>query len=937
MSDSSSIPVPASGPSPNDVLVIGKGPASEEIRHLRPMVGRAGKEHQAYCRRYNLSPFAFRTTNLCRAFVQPDQRLTPAQIVEWSEDLLAEIHHTRPRLIVAIGSDPVRFLLGNGADLKTVHGIPHQLDCLRNGSEILTTPLAYLVPDPDVCVLPVIQPAAGFHSPDTRAWINWDYSQVAETLNLIRDGLPIPYRQDPYAGSERYLDVTGDELRRELLFWAEHTPPVIGIDTEGTPRDRFSLQVCVNPGEAFMLRYDQPDFWRGIEALQRCADLGSMITGHNLGMYDLEMLRGKPHPLNLWKANCHDTLFDAYLFNTEPLGLKPNAWRHLGMKMKSHNETVGALGVEYQLDYLHRVIEHTKGWPKPDPIWKMKNDGEWDIKWKPSPVHKRVEKILADIESGRYEKDEDDEEEGEDAGPEIGDSIQGEINGTNPRKRWFAVKKDLPDLIKRVESELGPMPVGTMRRLWEKDPEAARTYACMDADAHRRLYDPFDTRLDREGKRHLANNYSANMHVYSLMQETGLPAKRSRLVALSDRMTTRMLEIVTDISQQYNNGIPFNPKSSPQKGALLKRWGLEGTKDTKGGKVSYGKKSIEHWRFMTDEMSPDERFRRELVVKLLLWGEHQHTRDMFCKPTLDRIPEDQEDCWVRGQILPWGTATRRHSMKRPNLLAQPKHSEFGKMIRACYEAPPGYVFVESDLSSIQVCIMADLSRDPDLIRNLTSGVKFHRATASSLLGIPLEDVTDAQYTLSKRIIFGSFLGQTGMGLREQLWMLGYTQFTAELCDEYSERLKTKVYPGIGKYFEQVARELRGTTRSPNLSGAIRSPGGMERLLPGIHSTDRSVAQEAVRHGVAQRIQGGEQDLMQNSVAYLKDRYTELWEMGIDVKPLLLPHDALLHLVPEEWVGLVREVVEDGLTEHCGFKLSVPVRAESKVARTWGEL
>lgn len=931
MSDSP--PVPASGPSPNRVLVVGKAPASEEIRHMRPMVGRAGKEHQAYCRRFNLSPFSFRTTNLCRVFVAPDQRLTPLQIAEWSHDLMQEIHQTRPQLIVAIGADPVRFFLGNGADIKTVHGIPHRLLCLKDGTEAVHPDL---FPDPDVCIMPVIQPAAGFHSPDTRAWINWDYSQVAEMLDLINRGQPIPYRHDPYAGTEEYLDVTGVEFRHHLL--RDGIPPVIGIDTEGTPRDRFSLQVCIRPGQAFMLRYDQPDLHAGIEALSECARLGSIFTGHNLGMYDLELLRQNPHPLDLYHAHCHDTLFDAYLFNIEPLGLKPNAWRHLGMKMKSHNETVGALGAGFQVDYLRQVIEHTKHWPKPDPIWTLKNDGQWDIKWNPTPVHKRVQKILADIESGRYEKNEDEEDAGDETGVETGESIQGEINGTNPRKRWLAVKKDLPDMIKRVEREMGVMPVGTMRRLWEKDPDAARTYACMDADAHYRLYQPFIDRLEREGKTHLAQNYSANMHVYSLMQETGMPAKRSRLVALSDRMTERMLEIVTDISVIYNDGVPFNPKSSPQKGALLRKWGIEGTKDTKGGKVSYGKKSIEHYRFITDQMTPDERFRRELVVKLLLWGEHQHTRDMFCKPTLDRIPEDQEDCWVRGQILPWGTATRRSAMKRPNLLAQPKHSEFGKMIRACYEAPPGWSFVESDLSSIEVCVMADRSRDPGLASALNGSIKFHRVTASKLFDIPPDRVDDIQYTLAKRVIFGLFFGQTGKGLKEQLWMQGLTHFTEEMCQGYIDTVKYKVYPGIGRYEEQVAQELRGAQKSPNLSGSIRSMSGMERLLPGIHSTDRGVANEAVRHGLSQRVQGGAQDLLQNSISHLsRHGYPSLWEMGVDVRPLLTVHDSLLHLVPEEWVGLVQEVVEDALTEHCGFRLVVPVKAESKVAKTWGEL
>ena len=60
-------------------------------------------------------------------------------------------------------------------------------------------------------------------------------------------------------------------------------------------------------------------------------------------------------------------------------------------------------------------------------------------------------------------------------------------------------------------------------------------------------------------------------------------------------------------------------------------------------------------------------------------------------------------------------------------------------------------------------------------------------------------------------------------------------------------------------------------------------------------------------------------------------------MGIDVRWLLTIHDSLLLLAPEWAVDIVREVVEEGLTQHCGTKLRVPVRAESKTARTWGEL
>lgn len=923
-------PVPPSGPLNSRVLVCGKAPGREECAASIPFIGRAGKEHRSYCTRHSLSPYSFRTTNLCRTFIPPDERLTPAQIEEWTPDLLAEIDRVRPSLIIPIGSDPVRWFLGKGADLKTVHGIPH-----RPGE--FDPSLSYRAPQ-GCCVLPCIQPAAGFHSSDTRALIDWDYSQVRRVLSLIEQGREkeIDYRSDPYEGREIFRDITGQEAY-DILVSA--LPPVIGIDTEGTVRDRFSLQFCFNPPEAYMVRMDIPDFHLAIAGLQYCADMGTVFTGHNLGMYDLEMLRQEPHPLDLFDAHCHDTLFDAYLFCIEPLGLKPNSWRHLGMKMKSHSETVGALGVEFQLDYLQRVMDHTRSWPKPDPIFELQNNGQLKVTWKPQPIATRVQAIFTAIEKGGEAGDEEEGEGGFGTDePETGDSIASQINGVDPRKRWNMIRKDLPNLVRRVESEIGKMPHATMRRLYERDPEAAIHYSCTDAVAHRRLYAPFTARLEREGKTRLAQEYSINMHVYSEMQENKLPALRSRLVAVRDRMTEKMLEIVEDISTLYNDGVPFNPKSSPQKGKLLEKWGLKGTKLTKAKKVSYGKKSIEHYRFITKNMSPEEKFRRELVVKLLFWGEHQHTRDMFCTPALDRIPEDQEACWIGGQIMPWGTQSRRPAMKNLNLLAQPKHSPFGKAIRECYVAPEGYVFLESDLRTIEVCVMADESGDPGLCSLLQSDVDFHRETAARYFEIPKDEVTGNQRTFAKRIIFGTFFGQTGQGLREQLWMQGLIHFTDEICQEGIDGVKYRVYPGIGKYEKKVEGWLKGTPRNPNTNGSIRTRSGMERLLPGIYSEDKATQRESVRHGVSQKIQGGAQDLIQTSMSWLKGKVRRLrTEMGIDVRWLLTVYDSLLLLTPEWAVDIVREVVEEGLTEHCGVRLRVPVRAESKTAKTWGEL
>jgi len=901
--------VPAVGPTPNSVLLFGKAPGREEISAGRPFVGKAGREHKSYCDRHSLRPYSWRVSNLCRDYIPPDERLSSSLLSLWEPDILQEIERTRPRLIIAVGGDPTKYFLGQSANLSTVHGLPH-----KPGS--FDPSVAYRAPK-GCCILPIYQPAAGFHSSETRALIDWDYSQIGHILELIHREVEIPYRFDPYEGKEQYYDVSGRDLACILSFDA---PPLLSLDTEGIPSDPFSLQITLVPGSGYMLRVDREDFSEGVNALRSLADSGTIFTGHNIGMYDLEVCRRMG--LDLFHANVHDTPYDCFLFGIEPLGLKAQGWRQLGVRMKSHNETVGELGRELQIDYLQRALDLCADWPKPDPIFKLKNDGNYEIK-KPNTLASRIRKILADIETQSLS--EEDVEDQDESDPEEA------LSGVDPFKRWRAVKRDLADTVKRVEHEIGRMPTASMRMLYDRDPDSAIHYGCKDSDVSRQLYHPFIERLKREDKLHLAEIYSQTMHVFSEMQENGMPTRRSLLESLRDRLTDEMTRIVALISHDYNGGRSYNPKSSPQTGELFERWGLRGTKQTKAKKPSYGKKSIEHLRFTDDSMSEDEKWRRRLVALRLEWGQNQHTRDMFCTPTLALLPEDVDECTARGQILPWGTHTRRNAMKRPNLLAQPKHSKWGKWIRECYIAPEGYVFLESDLASIEVCVMAHESGDANLIAALNGKIKFHRVTGSRVFGVKPEDVDDTQYTVSKRVIFGTFYGQTGPGLKEQLWMQNLTQFDDEKCQAFIDAAKYEVYPGIGRYETKIENELRKT-------GTIRDFGGMERKLPGIWSEDRGVRQEAVRHAVSQKIQGGAQTLLQNSIAWLKDEIRALREdSGIDVKWRLTIHDSLLLTCPEWAAEIVREKVEEGLTKQCGKTLRVPVKAESKTAQTWGGL
>ena len=64
-------------------------------------------------------------------------------------------------------------------------------------------------------------------------------------------------------------------------------------------------------------------------------------------------------------------------------------------------------------------------------------------------------------------------------------------------------------------------------------------------------------------------------------------------------------------------------------------------------------------------------------------------------------------------------------------------------------------------------------------------------------------------------------------------------------------------------------------------------------------------------------------------------FLEQYQMWHEVKPLLQVHDELLFSVKKEMALEVAEYVKDCF-EHC-VTLSVPIKASSAIAETWGDI
>lgn len=950
---------------------------SQEANYHRPFAGRSGDEQRAYLSRHGITPSRWRMTNLIPEFTSGNPDPTPEQIAQWSHVLLSEIVSCRPTLIIAVGRFAARFFLGESLHMEEAHGLLH----LPHSSSLAFSLLS------SVYILPIYHPAAGFYDNDIRAVIDWDYTQVAMIVKHLQSRGTLddyPRRVDELAGRESYQDIPGTVLY--YILDGVPQPSHIAIDTEGTPSDPYSLQVSWEPGVAWMVRRERLDFENAISILQRLADTGTIFVMHN-AMYDLEMLRVMGLNLSSPSIRIIDTMYMVYLLRLFPQGLKPSAYRWLGMSMTSHEETISKLGSGRQLDYLEKVS--TGDWGKPIRSLVYSNSGTEKF-YTPKSINSRAEKILSDYHSGKLNK-------------------KGEP--TDPRARWLAIPISLRSPIEKV---LGSIPYGSMRALADVDFPAAVTYSCKDADATLRLFhrltqifDSFtlptlNTRTGKVTPQHhnLWPILDSGCDLIPLFEEMqsggGFLASRSHFAEMVMILSQQLREIQFHIASNYigwgevkrkrgwkldsdifaETGystlwqpLPYNPNSSVDVAALMERRGLAPAKYTKTGAVSTSMKSIQH------------HVNSDIVIRFTVeYRKSQKVLNAFCKPILktaedstplgvpnldglfsipgmvqeketidpvvteaedDDVTEDENESVlsiqadlfpVRTQIKITRTATRRLA---DFLLTVPVRTPLGRRIREGFKCPPGQLYGSWDLGQIEWRVVMHLCQDTlglEFLRGINpiTGENYdtHKEVAAKLFDIPITEVTKEQRTSAKTINFGIIYGLSPEGLQDQLRVIDIHRTLDECSDLISKVLG--VFAGLSQWMQSVIMECRA-------QGWVADQAGMIRYLPGIWSKDQSIRSECERVAISQKVQGLAQHMIQQAMRKLRRDIWAMQRAGYQVWWCRQIHDELVMRFQADLWPVLDMIVTDALINHTGIEMSVPIESSGHYADNWGDL
>ena len=263
------------------------------------------------------------------------------------------------------------------------------------------------------------------------------------------------------------------------------------------------------------------------------------------------------------------------------------------------------------------------------------------------------------------------------------------------------------------------------------------------------------------------------------------------------------------------------------------------------------------------------------------------------------------------------TATGRLSSSDPNLQNIPIRTAEGRRIRQAFIAPAGYKLFAADYSQIELRIMAHLAQDPGLLDAFRNDRDVHKATASEVFGVELDDVSNDQRRSAKAINFGLIYGMSAHGLAKQI---GCDRGQAQMyMDRYFAR-----YPGVLDYMERTRKQAAE-------QGYVETLFGRRLYLPDIKAKNAAIRKGAERTAINAPMQGSAADIIKRAMIKV-DQW--LLDSGLDARVILQVHDELVLEVREDQVDALR----DGLLPlmSAGAALDVPLLVEAGVGDNWDQ-
>lgn len=243
----------------------------------------------------------------------------------------------------------------------------------------------------------------------------------------------------------------------------------------------------------------------------------------------------------------------------------------------------------------------------------------------------------------------------------------------------------------------------------------------------------------------------------------------------------------------------------------------------------------------------------------------------------------------------------RMASRRPNLQSMPKLS------RPYFKAKSGHCLVFADYSQIELRVLAELTKDENLLELFQHNGDLHCQTAASLFNKDITGISTQERSIAKAINFGIAYGITAHGIQKNL-----IKQQISLTLEEAEQLRLSfldLYPGIRRYQQIIVQAKR-----------VKSLGGRYFDTKGLTNAQR----------MNLPVQATAAEGLKEALGLLYQRSSDTWKLVATL------HDELLMEVPEtdtqEAELLLKDVMVTGMKT---LLKNVPVVCNISCGPTWG--
>lgn len=431
-------------------------------------------------------------------------------------------------------------------------------------------------------------------------------------------------------------------------------------------------------------------------------------------------------------------------------------------------------------------------------------------------------------------------------------------------------------------------------------------YAAEDADVTLQLANTFEPMLAEKNAIKLATEIE-NPLIYVLadMEKEGVRIDAETLANYSAQLQEEILK--AELSVYDKAGLKFNLASPKQLGEVLfDHLKLDPkAKKTKTGQYQTGEDVLMALANKSDIVQDILDFRQMQKLK----STYVDALPLLVNPRTGRVHTSYNQAVA---------ATGRLSSNNPNLQNIPIKTDRGREVRKAFIArDENHILLSADYSQIELRIIAEISKEANMLDAFLKGIDIHTATAAKVYGIGIDEVTSNQRRNAKAVNFGIIYGQSAFGLSQNLNIP--RKEAAEIIDQYFIQ-----YPGIKNYMSDTMNFARE-------NGYVETIMGRRRYLRDINSANAVVRGYAERNAINAPIQGSAADMIKIAMINI---HKDMVAQKLQSKMTMQVHDELVFDVVKSEKEQLKEIITNRMK--TAIKTEVPIEIEIGEGANWLE-